>query len=93
MNRTMDETSVWITWWKQLAPLKRRSASTRLHGVISIKLSPSYSPPWEPKVSHYSTALQYENYNYAKNGGYIFQTQTMTCQVRNCVHNTTKCVE
>jgi hypothetical protein len=40
----------WLWWWRQYAPLKRRS-TPRLHGAISRRLSSSYSPPWEPEMS------------------------------------------
>jgi hypothetical protein len=38
-------------WWRQLAPLKRRPVSIRLHGATSQRLSFSYSSLWEHEIS------------------------------------------
>jgi hypothetical protein len=37
-------------WWRQQEPLKRRSTSKRLHSATTRSFS--YSPPWEPEISH-----------------------------------------
>jgi hypothetical protein len=60
-----QESSPW--WCRQQAPLKRRYPSTGLHGATSQKTS-SYSPPWEPEISHSSNLCFW-----ARNVAYIME--------------------
>jgi hypothetical protein len=38
-------------WWRQYAPHKHWSTSSRLHGAVFQKPVISYSLPWEPEIS------------------------------------------